>query len=895
MITGGQQQVAGLPPVYINETDASLNRKPSFSSSATHSPPGGNNVFPPGTYVDGAKLAHARSAAVSPPSSSSAPANTSTIYASPEERWVERELRFYEESYTQVESLNALFITFNVGCKRPPSDLSPLLKMVDGDDEKKEREVLPDLIAVGLQEVDMSAAAMLKEETEAAGPWIAALQHAVGADQHSSPTSGALYFMYPHKQLVGLLLVVFVRKAVLPYFTEMTISTVATGALGSVGNKGAVGIRFRVHQTSICILTCHLAAGQKNTTKRNEDISTILGSMDFNAASRQISLNSSAVMQDQSFFIAIPQLLPKDHDLVAVIGDLNYRVDLSYEAAVSLAKARDIAALLKEDQLIKEMRNAHSPWKGFVDCTPTFPPTYRFDIGTNIYDTSEKQRIPAFTDRILFWSRKGTSSGAATTKQSSPSSSSSSSSATPAGIQARLLDSVPEIMSSDHKPVRAVSVVPVRVLVQSQRQSVMANLRGRVAKLGLDRVASAKTTLSTSSVVFGALPIGRGRACSTVTITNIGECVASVRAFRQVVGDASECLWLRVFPTSASILPGESVDMTLECALDYVALDWVRGWVPYEGKASVSIKSMLVLRVDDGPVHFVECSVEVLPSSFGNTLDNILRTEKLPSRVAYAKTAKPPTSSPLVGLPSTSSSGGLEAAVSAAPLILSNPKPWLPKEVWFLCDALFRCGAKEAGLFGTSDEDDNQDDAAVSELIDFLDSHAEPIPTGDDASPSFSARVVSKALVSFFMMLQQPLIPYSIYTAALSAARTGGRVPLYFVQQQLPPANGNLWLYLMSMLNFLLRPANQEKNLLTSQCLAEIFSNALFRRSPPPGPSSSSAPSSSSSSVPLAAPETGGGESSLLKAQAQMRLQLQQERNEAAQLILYFLQAPSQS
>ena len=32
----------------------------------------------------------------------------------------------------------------------------------------------------------------------------------------------------------------------------------------------------------------------------------------------------------------------------------------------------------------------------------TFHPTYKFDKHTSTYDTSEKQRVPAWTDRIFF-------------------------------------------------------------------------------------------------------------------------------------------------------------------------------------------------------------------------------------------------------------------------------------------------------------------------------------------------------------------------------------------------------------------------------------------------------------------------------------------------------------
>ena len=60
-----------------------------------------------------------------------------------------------------------------------------------------------------------------------------------------------------------------------------------------------------------------------------------------------------------------------------------------------------------------------------------FMPTYKFDKDTQIYDTSSKNRVPSWTDRILFKSKSES---------------------------VKLLEyfSVPSITFSDHKPVFAV-------------------------------------------------------------------------------------------------------------------------------------------------------------------------------------------------------------------------------------------------------------------------------------------------------------------------------------------------------------------------------------------------------------------------------------------------------
>ena len=48
-----------------------------------------------------------------------------------------------------------------------------------------------------------------------------------------------------------------------------------------MGNKGAVGIRLDLHDTSFCFLTAHLAAGHSNTEERNHDYHTICSGLQF--------------------------------------------------------------------------------------------------------------------------------------------------------------------------------------------------------------------------------------------------------------------------------------------------------------------------------------------------------------------------------------------------------------------------------------------------------------------------------------------------------------------------------------------------------------------------------------------------------------------------------------
>jgi alpha-D-ribose 1-methylphosphonate 5-triphosphate synthase subunit PhnG len=58
-------------------------------------------------------------------------------------------------------------------------------------------------------------------------------------------------------------------------------ATKKTGLQGLSGNKGGVGIRFDLFDSTICLMTCHLAAGHSNVNERNADYKTVLGGLKF--------------------------------------------------------------------------------------------------------------------------------------------------------------------------------------------------------------------------------------------------------------------------------------------------------------------------------------------------------------------------------------------------------------------------------------------------------------------------------------------------------------------------------------------------------------------------------------------------------------------------------------
>jgi hypothetical protein len=92
----------------------------------------------------------------------------------------------------------------------------------------------------------------------------------------------------------------------------------------------------------------------------------------------------------------------ENHDIKFLFGDLNFRVNGTYEKTMEHLKSIQpetkgevINELLKIDQLSRA-KDEFSWLEEFNEMPITFLPTYKYESNTNDYDTSEKKRVPSW-------------------------------------------------------------------------------------------------------------------------------------------------------------------------------------------------------------------------------------------------------------------------------------------------------------------------------------------------------------------------------------------------------------------------------------------------------------------------------------------------------------------
>ncbi|BFZ62812.1 Inositol-1,4,5-trisphosphate 5-phosphatase 1 [Saitoella coloradoensis] len=285
--------------------------------------------------------------------------------------YVRDELRKRKDEYTSTGEIKVFVGTYNLNGKMPNDKLEPWLF-------PQGRELKHDMYVIGFQEiVELTPQQIMATDPAKRRFWEAEVQETL----NRKAKEGEQYVFLRSGQLVGAALMIFVKSSLISSLKNVEGAIKKTGLKGMSGNKGAVAIRMDFENTRLCFVTAHLAAGHANYDERNRDYHIIADGLKFQRG-RKIN----------------------DHDSVIFFGDFNYRISLPLEEVRHLIEVGDYGQLYSEDQLNRQMV-AGNVFSYYSEDQITFAPTYKFDNGTDQYDTSEKQRIPAWTDRIL---RRGT-------------------------------------------------------------------------------------------------------------------------------------------------------------------------------------------------------------------------------------------------------------------------------------------------------------------------------------------------------------------------------------------------------------------------------------------------------------------------------------------------------
>jgi WD40 repeat protein len=329
-----------------------------------------------------------------------------------EDDWLMARLSSRDQEYCSFRELTLAVLTWNAGASKPSQ-----LQHSDRDgsfyrDYIRSHDA-PDLFVFGFQEVvDLEDKKVISkslfrskkkdpsEQEHTSQVYRAWRDYLVRClEEHVPGRHG--YTLLHTASMVGLFTCVFVKTSERGRIRHVHTSEVKRGMGGSLGNKGAILIRLVVDDSSICFVNCHLAAGQTQTINRNNDAAAILEAKVLPAFPIQ---DNEVAKHSDVFTNGGDGSMILDHEICVLNGDLNYRIDtMGRETVIKHVQQGNFARLLERDQLLlSRKRNPGFRLRAFHESPITFAPTYKYNLNSDEYDTSEKRRAPAWCDRIMY-------------------------------------------------------------------------------------------------------------------------------------------------------------------------------------------------------------------------------------------------------------------------------------------------------------------------------------------------------------------------------------------------------------------------------------------------------------------------------------------------------------
>lgn len=684
------------------------------------------------------------------------------------------------------------------------------------------------------------------------------------------------YTLVADRQLVGILILVYVKDVHAPHVSDVCVSYAGTGFLNAMGNKGAVTARFRLYDHTLSCVACHLAAHDHAVERRNQDFRDVVRKAVFARPppGPELRHGASADYAERLLPQAAHTGTPPRRDYGALNGRLvsarsdpthippddAFAGDLSAPknaasypgswigsfAAVATTAVMDInqgasttammdpnsISILDHDAVFwlgdLNYRINASPedvalwiedrdWESLRNADQLREQMHKCDAFRGFYEGKlafpPTYKLDRFANR---YSRDDTGAlkrtPAYTDRILWRCGLPDASPHARPDLKLMQYDSEPDCLSSDHRPVRAVFSMTFRVDDPPVKRRVEVD----VNKMLDERQRELRPSVNLSS---RALELDRVRfqqpARAQLVVTNDGLVPITI-----AIPSSNFPPWLTLvdsrFESPCKLLPSQSE------TIGFQALVTTKGGLSLAlAVGDATLEASLHVKLNNGklPDEPFSISGRYRRTSLGTTLDALVLQS---APMAMARALPPPArSSSSSKLPIAELRSEERAQPSALPLPV-------PKEIWRLVDQLWQ--DRNSAVDALTEEPRRWIDDTSARLFSatgdpqLVEQVQDAIDTGMPFGRDVNAVAVAACLLRLLRTLVEPVIPVSAYSEALQIARKGDANELVRFLTQIPSLNGNVFRYIVGMLREM--PAVRDGTEL--QNMADVFGETLL-------------------------------------------------------------------
>ncbi|CAF2877460.1 unnamed protein product [Rotaria sp. Silwood2] len=289
-------------------------------------------------------------------------------------------------------------------------------------------DYVSDLIVVCTQEMSAS-----KNRTD----WEILLQEVIGQN----------HVLFHSVHFGTLSLCIFLQRNLIWYCTEPEEDIIKFRAVNPIRTKGSLVVTFNLFGTSFMIINSHFDAGEGTEGRSNRRLN-FQNTLDKLAIPHEfvqraiapsrslVSLVDEETLKRSESTVSLDTVqntgvdITKACDCILWAGDMNFRIEMNHQQALDHCNENNYAEILLKDEFRMLQQKTGDRYCDFKEANIDFPPTYKFNLRSND-DTYAKNRIPSYTDRIIYRDKPGLQ------------------------IQCTQYKSIENVKHSDHKPVIA--------------------------------------------------------------------------------------------------------------------------------------------------------------------------------------------------------------------------------------------------------------------------------------------------------------------------------------------------------------------------------------------------------------------------------------------------------